>query len=77
MIWQINILAAEQRRVLSRVLQVVENQMVRIHSFYAKAGEANIYLSVTFSSDQDKTSRIQALLYRLEDIVSVSVNSQS
>lgn len=73
MIWEINTLAAEERRVFSRILQIIENQMVRVHSFYGNAHDGSIRVTVIFSCEEDKGSRIEALLSRLEDVYTVSV----
>jgi hypothetical protein len=75
MIWEINTLAAEQRRVFSRILQILESQMVRVHSFHGNAHDGSIRVTVTFSCEEDKGSRIEALIYRLEGVSAVSVRS--
>ena len=77
MIWEINVLAAERRRVFARILQVLENQTVQLHSFCGKAQDGCVRVTVVFSSEQDIGARIEAILYRLEDVCSVSVRSQA
>jgi hypothetical protein len=46
--------------------------MVRIHSFTGNTNDIETCITVVFSSEQDKAHRIKALLYRLEDVRSVS-----
>jgi (p)ppGpp synthase/HD superfamily hydrolase len=73
MTWKFHVHATEQRRLLSRILQVLESQMVSLHSFACEANDTGVYVTVVFSSEQDKAYRIEALLYRLEDVRSVSI----
>lgn len=72
MTWTFQVIATDQRRTFSRILQVLESQMVRIHSFTGNTSDAETCVTVVFSSEQDKAYRIEALLYRLEDVRSVS-----
>jgi hypothetical protein len=76
MTWTFHVLATAQRRLFSRILQVLESQMVSIHSFEGQIGEEDAYVSFTFFSEQDRADRVKALLYRLEGIRSVSVSNQ-
>lgn len=76
MTWTFHILATAQRRLFSRILQILESQMVSIHSFAGEIDEEDACMSVSFSSEQDKAHRIKTLLHRLEDIRSVSVSNQ-
>ena len=68
MTWKFHIHATEHRRLLSRILQIIENQMVSICSFSAEMSEAGVCISLVISSEEDRMYRIQALLHRLEDI---------
>jgi acetolactate synthase regulatory subunit len=72
MTWKFHVHATEQRRLFSRILQVLESQMVNIHSFAGEANNAEICVAFVVSSEQDKAYRIEALLHRLEDVRSVS-----
>lgn len=72
MTWKFHVLAITQQRLLSRILQVLESQMVDIHSFNGEASNKSVRVEFTFSSDHDKAYRIQALLYRLEGICNAS-----
>lgn len=76
MTWKVHVLAIEQRRLFSRILQILESQMVSIDSFAGEANESGVCVIVVFSSDQDKAFRIETLLHRLEDVRSVSVRSE-
>ena len=72
MTWKFHVLAITQQRFFSRILQVLESQMVRIHSFSGDTNDIENCITVVFSSEQDKAYRIEALLYRLEGVRSVS-----
>lgn len=76
MTWTFHVLATAQRRLFSRILQILESQMVSIHSFVGEIGEEDVCVSFSFSCEQDKAERVKALLYRLEGIRSVSVSNQ-
>ncbi len=72
MTWTFHVIATDQRRTYSRILQVLESQMVTIHSFSGGTNDIETCITVVFSSEQDKAYRIEALLYRLEGVRSVS-----
>ncbi len=72
MTWKFHVHATEQRRLFSRILQILENQMVDIRSFAGEANEAEVRITFVVSSEQDKAYRIEALLHRLEDVRNVS-----
>jgi hypothetical protein len=74
MTWQFHVVATEQRRLFSRILQIVESQMVSIRSFAGEAHGAGVYVTFVVSSEQDKAYRIEALLHRLEDVRSVAIS---
>lgn len=74
MTWKFHVLANADRRLFSRILQVLENQMVSIHSFTGEIDDDGACIKVLLSSEQDRAYRIEALLYRLEGIRSVSVS---
>jgi hypothetical protein len=73
MTWKFHVYATEQRRLFSRILQVLESQMVSIRSFTGEADHTGIYVTFVASSEQDKAHRIEALLHRLEDVRRISV----
>jgi hypothetical protein len=73
MTWTFHIHATEQRRTFSRILQILEAQVVSIHSFVGECTEAGVSVTFRFSSEEDKAYRIEALMYRLEAVWSVSV----
>jgi len=68
MTWKFHVHATEQRRLYSRILQILESQMVSIRSFAGEANDAEVCVTFVVSSEQDKAYRIEALLHRLEDI---------
>jgi len=77
MTWKFYVLATTQRRLFSRILQVLESQMVDIHSFTGETNETETSAIFVVSSEQNKAYRIEALLYRLEDIRNVSMLVES
>lgn len=74
MTWKFHVHATEQRRLFSRILQILESQMVSIRSFAGEANDAGVCVTFVVASEQDKAYRIEALLHRLEDVRSVSVH---
>lgn len=74
MTWKFHVLATAERRLFSRILQVLESQMVIIHSFVGDVDHEDVRVGFVLSSEQDRAYRIEALLYRLEGIRSVSVS---
>jgi len=76
MTWKFHVHASKQRRLFSRILQILESQMVSIRSFAAEATSAGTYVIFVVSSEEDKAYRLEALLHRLEDVRSVSVLSE-
>lgn len=75
MTWTFHVIATNQRRTFSRILQVLDSQMVRIHSFSGNTNGTETCVTVIFSSEQDKAYRIEALLHRLEDVHSVLISA--
>jgi acetolactate synthase regulatory subunit len=76
MTWKFDVHASKQRRLFSRILQILESQMVSIHSFAAEVTSNGTYVIFVISSEEDKAYRLEALLHRLEDVCSVSVLSE-
>ena len=77
MTWKFHVRATEQRRLFSRILQILDGQMLSVRSFSGDAGSDGVYVTFVVSSEQDKAYRIQALLHRIEDIHDVSVESRT
>ena len=73
MTWEFHVHATEQRRLFSRILQVLESQMVSIQSFAGEANGNGVRVTFVVSSEQDKAYRIEALLNWLKDVRSVSI----
>jgi acetolactate synthase regulatory subunit len=76
MTWKFHVQANEQRRLFSRILQVLESQMVSIRSFAGEATGDGVHITFVVSSEEDKSYRIEALLHRLEDVRGVSVRAE-
>jgi hypothetical protein len=68
-----HMVASAQRRLFARILQVLENQQVVIHSFSGMVKDEGCFVTVTIESQDDLRYRIESLLYRLQDVHSVSV----
>lgn len=77
MTWTFHVLATEQRRLLSRILQVLDVQMVQIHSFSGEADQGGLCVIVVFSSERDKAYRVKTLLCRVEGVLSVATEPES
>ena len=73
MTWKFDVVATKERRLLSRILQAFENQMVNMQMFVSQAAEETVHITCVFSSEQDKAYRLEALLYRLQNICSIDV----
>ncbi|HLI02846.1 MAG TPA: hypothetical protein VKU93_01140 [Terracidiphilus sp.] len=74
--WAFEVVAAGDRRLLSRILQALENQMVSIHSFHGEIRDDAARVRFVISSEEDKSYRIKAILYRIENVISVSASEQ-
>jgi acetolactate synthase regulatory subunit len=72
MTWKFHIQANDQRRLLSRILQILDTQGVSIPSFSAETKESQMHIRFVVSSEEDKAYRIEALLYRLHEVYAVS-----
>jgi acetolactate synthase regulatory subunit len=73
MTWRFDVVATLQERLLSRILQMLDVQRVSIHSFRGEMNEVGANVTFVISSEDDKAHRIQALLYRLQDVETVSL----
>jgi hypothetical protein len=76
MTWRFDVVATVHERLLSRILQILEVQRVSIHSFTGEVDEAGARVGFVVSSQQDKAYRIEALLYRIEGVVHVSLSTE-
>ena len=72
MTWKFHLEANDQRRLLSRILQILDTQGVSIHSFTAETQQARMDIQFVVSSEEDKAYRIESLLYRLHEMQAVS-----
>jgi hypothetical protein len=78
MTWKFHVYASEQRRLFSRILQILESQRVIIRSFSGETDDHGAcFASFVVSSEEDRAYRIEALLYRLEDVCDVKVLSEA
>ena len=76
MTWKFDLHASEERRLFSRILQILESQMVSIRSFAGETHGGGVRITFVVSSEQAKVYRIEALPYRLQDVHSVLVRSE-
>jgi acetolactate synthase regulatory subunit len=76
MTWKFHVHATEQRRLFSRILQILESQMVSIRSFAGEANGGEVSVSFVISSEENKAYRIEALLHWLEDVRRVSFQNR-
>lgn len=65
--------AKDERRLYSRLLLVLEQQMVPIQVFHAEVHEGRALITFVISSDLHKVRRIQSLMCRVQDVTGVSV----
>ena len=71
MTWMFVLKAKQERFVLSRILQVLETQSVALLSFHADSAGDTLCVRCVVSSDQDRRYRVEALLHRLHDVLSI------
>jgi acetolactate synthase regulatory subunit len=76
MTWKFDLHASEERRLFSRILQILESQMVSIRSFTGEAKGGGVRVTFVVSSEQVKADRIQALLSRLQNVQDVLVRAE-
>ena len=72
MTWKFQLQASDQRRLLSRILQILDTQGVSIHSFSAETHQTQMHVQFVVSSEEDKAYRIESLLYRLHEVQALS-----
>ncbi len=72
--WEFEVVATRDRRLLSRILLALENQMVSVHSFHGEIKDDAARVHFVISSEEDKSCRIKAILYRIENVISVSAS---
>ena len=66
--WMFLVTADLQSRTHSRILQVLDNQRIEIHSFVVSADEESGTVHALVEIDPEKASRVRALLLRLESV---------
>jgi hypothetical protein len=76
MTWTFHIVAVEGQRLFSRILQVLEGQRAHVRMFAGEINDQGVYITATITSEDDRAYRIEALLYRLEDVPNVSVSQK-
>lgn len=76
MTWEFEVIATRDRRILSRIFQTLEYQMLEIHSFTAHTREEMVHIMFVVSSEQDKAYRIEAMLHRIENVCFVTASRQ-
>jgi (p)ppGpp synthase/HD superfamily hydrolase len=75
MIWELTVAAEDQRRILARIIQVLDNQMVAIRSFSGHATHGRFSATFVIGISEDKVRRIETLLYKLDGLQYVEVSS--
>lgn len=73
MTWKFDVVATRERRLFSRIIQTLDCQGVGIHSFAGETQRDEVHVTFVVSSQEDRTNRVEALLYRLEHVHGVSV----
>lgn len=71
--WSFTIHAQQERRLFSRILQILETQLVTVCSFHGETDSVQSRVLFVVQSEQDKAYRIEALLYKLQGIDYVCV----
>jgi acetolactate synthase small subunit len=69
--WMFLVTADLQSRAHARILQVLDNQRIQIHSFALSPGEEWGTVHVLVEIDPEKASHVRALLLRLESVYRV------
>jgi acetolactate synthase small subunit len=69
--WMFLVTADLEARTHARILQVLDNQRIHIHSFVVSAGEEWGTVHVLAEVDPEKAGRLRALLLKLESIYRV------
>ena len=69
--WMFLVTADLQSRTHARILQVLDNQRIRIHSFVVSTGEEWGTVLALVEIDPEKASRVCALLLRLQSVYRV------
>jgi acetolactate synthase small subunit len=69
--WMFLVTADLECRMHARILQVLDNQRIQIHSFVVSAGEEWGTVHALVEIDQEKVDRVRALLLRLESVYRV------
>lgn len=71
----LRIVATDEHRLFSRILQVLEGQRVHIRIFSGTIIDGIAHISTELGCESDLTHRLKALLYRLEGVRSVTLSS--
>lgn len=69
--WMFLVTADLEARTHARILQVLDNQRIQIHSFVVSAGDDWGAVHVLIEIDPEKARRVRALLLRLESVYRV------
>lgn len=77
MVWTFQVVGSEQRRFFARIIQVLDNQQVTVHSFSGLVNDETCIVTATVESRDDRRHRIEALLYRLEGVQNVWLTTES
>lgn len=68
------IVATDEHRLLSRILQVLEGQRIHVQVFSGTVLDGIAYISATLECGSDRAYRLEALLYRLQGVRSMTIS---
>ena len=66
--WMFLVMADLEPRTHARILQVLDNQRIPIHSFVVSTGTDWVTVHTLLELESDKTNRVRALLLRVEAV---------
>ena len=72
--WTYRITAASQARLLMRVAQVFDQQLLRMTKLVLMDGDEVVEISVKVEAEEGLALRLQAKLYRLQDVRTVELS---
>lgn len=73
----LRITATDEYRLLSRILQMLESQRIRVLAFSGTALEGVVQVTATLACERDKAYRLEALAYRVEGVLEAAVLPRS
>ncbi len=74
MYWIYLLTADDRPRVQSRILQVLDNQRIRVDSFVSVRLGNEVYVRIFADTGECEGMRLKALLHRIEDVKTISAS---